>query len=138
MTQRRDGETEPKLQSDTQPFSIIREADVVQGLANLYGGDGTISARYFRFNGTPAPANFVIFDMPPGSSEGLHTHPLDGPTAYDEYYYVLEGEGEMTIAGTTFAIKTGDHIHTPLGVEHGVRNIQPDKNLRLFLTYIHR
>lgn len=133
-------EDEVELEFDTvpAPFSVIHEADVIQELANLYGGNGTISARYFRFGGAPAPANFVIFDMPPGSSEGHHTHRLDGPTAYDEYYYVLEGEGEMTIAQTTLSIRAGDHVHTPLGVEHGVRNVHPHKNLRIFLTYIHR
>ncbi len=121
-----------------QPFSILREADVMQDLPNLYGGDGTISARYFRFNQTPAPANFVIFDIPPGASEGVHSHPHSGPNAYDEYYYVMDGEGEMTIDGSCVPIQTGDHVHAPLGVAHGVRNSRADKSLRIFLTYIQR
>lgn len=121
-----------------RPFSILREADVIEDLSNLYGGDGTISARYFRFDQTPAPANFVIFDMPPGASEGVHTHPHTGPNAYDEYYYVIDGEGEMTIGADCVAIRSGDHIHAPLGVAHGVRNSAQDKSLRIFLTYILR
>lgn len=119
-------------------FTILREADVIEDLSNLYGGAGTISARYFRFDHTPAPANFVIFDIPPGASEGVHTHPLTGPNAYDEYYYVIDGEGEMTLDGTCVPIKTGDHVHAPLGVAHGVRNSLLDKSLRIFLTYIQR
>ncbi len=121
-----------------RPFTILREADVIEDLSNLYGGAGTISARYFRFDHTPAPANFVIFDIPPGASEGVHTHPLTGPNAYDEYYYVIDGEGEMTIGSDCVAIRTGDHIHAPLGVAHGVRNSAHDKSLRIFLTYILR
>lgn len=121
-----------------RPFTILREADVIEDLPNLYGGDGTISARYFRFDQTPAPANFVIFDIPPGASEGVHTHPHTGPNAYDEYYYVIDGEGEMTIGSDCVAIGTGDHIHAPLGVTHGVRNSAHDKSLRIFLTYILR
>jgi quercetin dioxygenase-like cupin family protein len=121
-----------------RPFSIIHEADVIEELPNLYGGDGTISARYFRFDQTPAPANFVIFDIPPGASEGVHTHPYSGPNAFDEYYYVMDGEGEITIDETCVSIKTGDYVHLPLGVVHGVRNSLPDKSLRIFLTYILR
>jgi quercetin dioxygenase-like cupin family protein len=121
-----------------RPFTILREADVIEELTNLYGGDGTISARYFRFDQSPAPANFVIFDIPPGASEGVHAHPLSGPNAYDEYYYVIDGEGEMTIGSDRVAIRTGDHVHSPLGVAHGVRNSGQDKSLRIFLTYILR
>ena len=120
------------------PFTILREADVIEDLPNLYGGDGIISARYFRFNNTPAPANFVIFDIPPGASEGVHTHPHAGPNGFDEYYYVMDGEGEMTLDGTCVPIRSGDHIHAPPGVAHGVRNRLPDKSLRIFLTYIQR
>ncbi|MEY4249650.1 MAG: hypothetical protein RJA87_1283 [Pseudomonadota bacterium] len=120
------------------PFTILREADVIEDRPNLYGGDGTISARYFRFNNTPAPANFVIFDIPPGASEGVHTHPHIGPNAFDEYYYVMDGEGEMTLDGTCVLIRAGDHIHAPPGVAHGVRNSLSDKSLRIFLTYIQR
>lgn len=116
-----------------RPFSILREADVIEDLSNLYGGDGTISARYFRFDQTPAPANFVIFDMPPGASEGVHTHPHTGPNAYDEYYYVIDGEGEMTIGADCVAIRSGDHIHAPLGVAHGVRNSAQDNVRRQHL-----
>ena len=108
------------------PFTILREADGIEDLPNLYGGDGTISARYFRF------------DIPPGASEGVHTHPHAGPNAYDEYYYVMDGEGEMTLDGTCVPIRAGDHIHAPLGVAHGVRNSLPDRSLRIFLTYIQR
>jgi len=121
-----------------RPFTILREADVIEELTNLYGGDGTISARYFRFDQSPAPANFVIFDIPPGASEGVHAHPLSGPNAYDEYYYVIDGEGEMTIGSDRVAIRTGDHVHAPLDVAHGVRNSGQDKSLRIFLTYILR
>ena len=138
MTKDWDGQKDREGTDSGLGFSLIREADVIQDLPNLYGGDGTISARYFRFNQTPAPANFVIFEMPPGASEGVHSHPETGPNAYDEYYYVIDGEGEMSLDGEIITIRTGDHIHAPLGVAHGVRNRLTDKSLRIFLTYIFR
>lgn len=127
-----------KIEEDNRAYRILHEADVIQNLSNLYGGDGTISARYFRFDQSPDPANFVVFDIPPGASEGVHTHPETGANAFDEYYYVMDGEGEMTIDKDTVPIRAGDHIHAPLGVAHGVRNSLADKSLRIFLTYIRR
>jgi len=126
----------PDVGAPMRRFSIIRESEVGEDLPRTYGGNGTISARYFRFNQAPAPANFVIYDMPPGSSEGVHIHPPSGPTAYDEYYYVIEGEGEMEIDGCLVPIKAGDHVHAPIGVAHGVRNIGEHAHLRIFLTFI--
>jgi oxalate decarboxylase/phosphoglucose isomerase-like protein (cupin superfamily) len=125
---------------DTPRYAKISEAEVAETGARVYGGDGTISRRYFRFDGAPAPANFVIYDMPPGSSEGAHIHTL-GDTiqgAFDEYYYVISGAGEMEIEDEIIPIRTGDHVHTPLGVRHGVRNTLTDETLRIFLTFISR
>lgn len=121
-------------------FSKLSEAEIAKPYPHVHEGDGTISVRYFGFDQAPAPAHFVIYDMPPGSSEGVHTHHLGdtvlGP--YDEYYYVIQGEGEMEIDGKVVGIEAGDHVHTPLGVAHGVRNTMQDRNLRIFLTFISR
>jgi quercetin dioxygenase-like cupin family protein len=121
-------------------YSKLNEAEIAKAYPHVHEGEGTISVRYFGFDKAPAPANFVIYDMPPGSSEGVHTHHLGdtvlGP--YDEYYYVIHGEGEMEIDGKVIPIRTGDHVHTPLGVAHGVRNVMRDENLRIFLTFISR
>jgi quercetin dioxygenase-like cupin family protein len=121
-------------------FSKQSEADVARPYPNVHGGAGTISVRYFPFDKQPSPAHFVIYDIPPGASEGVHTHHL-GDTAlgpYDEYYYIIEGQGEMPIDGKTVAVKAGDHVHTPLGVAHGITNTLRDGNLKVFLTFIAR
>ena len=118
----------------------VNEADDVREHKNLYGGQGTISARYFPFDGAPEPARFVIYDIPPGASEGVHSHDHGpgSPGAFDEYYYIIAGSGEMTIEGNIVAINTGDHVHVPLGLAHGIANTMPMGSLRVFLTYISR
>jgi len=122
------------------PFTKLAEADVAEPHAHVHEGEGTISLRYFRFDNSPAPANFVVYDMPPGSSEGVHTHQLGDSVlgSYDEYYYIVEGQGEMEIDGEIVPVKAGDHVHTPLGVAHGIRNTQKERSLRVFLTFITR
>ncbi len=44
----------------------------------------------------------------------------------------------MEIDGEIVPVMSGDHVHTPLGVAHGIRNTQTDQNLRVFLTFITR
>ena len=128
--------------SSTGPagVSVESEAAVARPYPNIHGGNGTISVRYFPFDQQPAPAQFVIYEIPPGASEGVHTHHLgdnvQGP--FDEYYYIIEGEGEMPIDGQILQVKAGDHIHTPLGVAHGITNTMSAGNLRVFLTFIAR
>src|SRR3546814_12219874 len=79
-------------------------------------GLGAIDGRLFDFGGAPAPAAFLIYDIPVGASEGVHLHNLTDPKlgAFDEYYYILEGRGKMTINGEAIAVTAGDHVHAPL------------------------
>jgi mannose-6-phosphate isomerase-like protein (cupin superfamily) len=44
----------------------------------------------------------------------------------------------MLIDGKSVAVNAGDHIHTPLGVSHGISNSASKENLRVFLTFIAR
>jgi quercetin dioxygenase-like cupin family protein len=125
---------EPTFTKDSEAHGMVE-------IAGIHGGKGTGKAKWFRFNGTAAPANFLIYDLPPGASEGLHTHFLDDRNhegSFDEYYYVVSGTGQMEINGEIVAVAEGDHVHTPLEVPHGVENTHPTENLRVFLTFIKR
>jgi quercetin dioxygenase-like cupin family protein len=127
-------------QASTLTFSKESEGDLARPYPNVHGGNGTIILRHFRFDAKPAPANFVIYDIPPGASEGVHPHHLGdtvlGP--FDEYYYIIEGQGEMPIDGKLISVRAGDHVHTPLGVSHGITNTKAKENLKVFLTFITR
>jgi mannose-6-phosphate isomerase-like protein (cupin superfamily) len=126
--------------SPKSTFSKASEHEVARPYPNVHNGNGTISVRFFPFDKDPAPAHFVIYDIPPGASEGVHTHQLGdsilGP--FDEYYYIIAGQGEMQIDGSAVAVQAGDHVHTPLGVAHGISNPRSKENLRVFLTFITR
>lgn len=107
----------------------------------IHHGKGTTRTKWFRFANTPWPAHFMVYDLPPGASEGVHTHFLDDRNkegAYDEYYYIISGQGQMEIDGAVVPVKMGDHIHTPLEVAHGVENTHATENLRVFLTFVQR
>ena len=113
----------------------------VRFIDRIHGGKGVTAVKSFKFEGEPSPAHFLIYDFPPGSSEGVHVHDQSnggGEGAYDEYYYVISGEGQMEIDGEIMPVRQGDHIHTPLGVFHGIENTSSSEHLRVFLTYISR
>ena len=110
-------------------------------ITGIHHGKGKGKARLFRFDDAPAPANFLIYELPPGASEGVHVHYLDDRNqlgSFDEYYYIISGQGQMEIDGEVVPVQKGDHVHTPLEVAHGVENTHPTENLRVFLTFIQR
>lgn len=122
-------------------FTIDSEFEGMKQCESIHGGRGLIGVKLFSFSGAPHPVSFLIYDIPPQASEGVHVHTLDDENkegAFDEYYYIVSGAGQMEINGKIVPVKAGDHIHTPLGVEHGIENTASDGNLRVFLTYILR
>lgn len=124
----------------TTRFVKDEEARGVRQFEHVHEGTGTTGVKFFRFDGAPAPANFLVYDFPPGASEGVHVHRL-GDTklgSFDEYYYVVSGSGRMRINGETVEVRAGDHVFTPLDVHHGIENTSSNENLKVFLTFIQR
>ena len=134
--------TAAPLPSGTRPgFTKEAEIDGMVEIMGIHQGKGTGKAKMYRFANAPWPAHFMIYDLPPGASEGVHVHFLDdrnGEGAFDEYYYIISGRGQMEIDGAIVPVVQGDHVHTPLEVAHGVENTHPTDNLRVFLTFIER
>ena len=107
----------------------------------MRGGPGVVSIRHFRFDGAGAPARFLILEIPPGAAEGVHTHRADdanGIGAYDEFYYIIAGQGMMTLGSETFAVGAGDYVHAPLDVPRGLANMAHDSTLKVHMTVIMR
>jgi len=56
--------------------------------------------------------------LPPGAAVAPHHH-----RATEEVYYVLEGDGEMTVGGETRPVGSGDAVYIPIGAVHTLRNV---------------
>jgi mannose-6-phosphate isomerase-like protein (cupin superfamily) len=118
---------------------LERETDGVAQTV-MHGGAAPIGVKFFRFDEAPQPSLLITYLIPPGASEGVHTH-RRGDRAlggYEEFYYVLEGAGVMQIDGQELPVAAGDHVFVPLGVAHGVRNASPRETLKIFLTAVDR
>jgi mannose-6-phosphate isomerase-like protein (cupin superfamily) len=110
------------------------------GPRRMHGGKGLIDVKYFfDADDRTRPALLLQYDIPPGASEGVHTHDrevAEGP--WDEFYYIVAGTGQMTIDGERLAVREGDNVHTPLGVAHGIENTSTEARLRVFLVALNR
>lgn len=108
----------------------------------IHEGKGEIDVK--RFFGPPdrpaKPAVLLLYDIPPGASEGVHTHNVGDVKegSFDEFYYILSGRGEMQIDGKIVPVATGDHIFTPNGVAHGIENTSRGENLEVYLVAVMR
>ena len=69
-----------------------------------------------------------IAELTPDSSPRLHRH------AEPELYYVLEGEGELTIDGSVSAVRAGTTAFIPGDTDHMLRNTGT-QNLRLLYVF---
>jgi oxalate decarboxylase/phosphoglucose isomerase-like protein (cupin superfamily) len=122
-------------------FTKDSEAKGMIEVAGIHQGKGKGKIKFFWFDGATAPAYFLIYELAPGGSEGTHVHFLDNRNkegSFDEYYYIVSGEGQMELDGKIVPVVAGDHVHTPLEVAHGIENTHPTEPLRVFLTFIKR
>ena len=68
--------------------------------------------------------------LPAGASEGRHRH-----TGLEEIYYVLNGDGEVTVENETASIHKGDAVPILLNQVHSFRS-QGGQDLELMIVGI--
>jgi len=118
----------------------VESADIT-AYPGVHDGKGTIGVRFFfRTDDSPLPAVLLIYDIPPGASEGVHTHRLGDEEAgsFDEFYYIISGQGQMGIAQEIIPVKAGDNVFTPNGVPHGIENTSNEEHLKVYLIAMMR
>jgi mannose-6-phosphate isomerase-like protein (cupin superfamily) len=59
-----------------------------------------------------------------GVTKGNHIHQETRPL--EEVYYLLQGEGMMTVDGDEVPVKAGDAILVPPGANHGILSTGAD------------
>jgi mannose-6-phosphate isomerase-like protein (cupin superfamily) len=106
---------------DTPVFMTMRlDKSLLRPAERFHGGLGT--AMYRRaLDPSVFLTNWSYVDhlvLPPGASEGLHRH-----TGVEEVYYVINGDGEATVAGEATQIHKGDAVPLQLNDPHAFRNI---------------
>lgn len=96
-----------------------------------HDGVGQISfARLLTRDQVDGPCNFMDYTiMPPGTTIGAHRHGMD----QEEYYLILQGQGEMSLEDRCFAVGPGDLVRNPPGGRHGLVNTG-DEPLHLFVV----
>ena len=58
----------------------------------------------------------------PGQRHALHTH-----AGQDKLYYIVEGEGDVTVGSETSRVGPGDLVLARSGVEHAMANPGPER-----------
>jgi lysophospholipase L1-like esterase/quercetin dioxygenase-like cupin family protein len=107
---------------------IEREAEIGQAQPGPHKGGGETTG-YSFFNNIPDLG--LVFRkraLHPGAAIGYHLHDKD------EIYYILSGEGELTMNGATSVVGPGSAILTRPGDSHGLRQIG-EADLVLYIVY---
>ncbi len=99
----------------------------------LHGGNGLIRMQWHFLDTSRLPVAVQTWELPPGASEGLHTHdPNEHPL--DELYLVLAGVGRMRVDDETYDIAAGDGVLAAAGTRHDLANTGTEP-LRLLVIW---
>ncbi len=60
-----------------------------------------------------------MVEFQPGGAGNIHDHP------FEETYFLLSGEAEAVLDGTTYQVRAGDYVWTSVGGTHGFFNTGP-------------
>ena len=97
-----------------------------------HNGEGTFDVCKLFDQELKLPIKTQIWELSPGSSEGMHHH--SGNSALEEFYYFIEGSGEMWVGKEKFSVTSGDAILIPQNIDHGFANTS-NKKLKLLIIW---
>ena len=102
--------------------TLVRHRDAMprRPLERCHDGQGSVDWTEV-LGGAELKGRRVLFIhddvLPPGVSIGVHTHDRG-----EEYYYILGGEGTMTLDGRRVAVAAGSVTAVFAGGSHGLEN----------------
>jgi quercetin dioxygenase-like cupin family protein len=108
---------------------VVREHDAARDLWND-GAKGVLTFRTLFSAGTTETRSLTagVADLEPGDWLGLHRH------TPAEVYYVVDGEGIVSLDGVEHSISAGTAVFIPGNAEHGIRNTA-SASLRFFYVF---
>ena len=116
--------------SEIQPVVVHEEACEVEGWDDPVMGK-VIWRTLLSGDRTPTSHLTVgVAEIGPGNSNAYHPHRHQPP----EVYYILSGEGVVTIAGVDHAVRPGATVFIPGNAWHGTRNTGSE-TLRLLYAF---
>lgn len=86
----------------------------------LHGGTDQMRMQWYFFDHSRLPVAVQTWELPPGGSEGMHTHPEEEPL--EELYMVIEGSATMSVDERVHELGPGDAVLAPVGSEHDIHN----------------
>jgi len=96
------------------------------------GVTATPAGFLMRVNRFTEKGNVVFLYYPPGTRNELHSH-----NDFETIYYIVQGEGKVTIGDETEQVKKGDVLFTPLNTNHQVVNSGKETLIILEVTFKH-
>ncbi|HEX8313787.1 MAG TPA: cupin domain-containing protein [Flavisolibacter sp.] len=113
----------------SEGYIVESEKDIARQEPGSHNGGGLTTAYSFFSKLTDLQLVFRKRVLRPGSSIGYHLQ------KEDEIYYILQGEGEMSMNGKTFPVKAGDAVLTRPGNSHGLKPAGKD-SLTVLINYL--
>ena len=92
----------------------------INKVERIHDGDGLIKRRNLFGSSSHLTVDIERWELDEGVSEGDHVHSDNRPL--EEFYYFLQGTGEMTIEEEIIPVSINDAVMVPPGVDHGIRN----------------
>ncbi|HUC81159.1 MAG TPA: cupin domain-containing protein [Flavisolibacter sp.] len=115
--------------TSTEGYVLESEKDIAKEEPGTHKGGGLTTGYSFFSKVSDLQYVFRKRVLRPGSSIGYHFQEKD------EIYYILEGQGEMSMNGKTFPVKAGDAVLTRPGSSHGLKPAGND-SLTIFISYM--
>jgi mannose-6-phosphate isomerase-like protein (cupin superfamily) len=109
-------------------YILEREKEIAANEKGPHDGGGETIGYSFFSKINDFKLVFRKRTLKPGSSIGYHLQEKD------EVYYIVSGEGEMTVNGKSFKVSAGDAILTRPGNSHGLKP-SPNSELSLIINY---
>jgi mannose-6-phosphate isomerase-like protein (cupin superfamily) len=112
----------------SEGYIIEHDAEVAREEGGPHKGLGRSTGYVFFGKAPDLKFSFRKRVLHSGSSIGYHLQDTD------EVYYVVSGNGKMTINGKEFSVKPGDAILTRKGSSHGLVQTG-DQDLTIIISY---